>query len=163
MTALVPMRAKVYPSYLRESAAGYAEDNIASGRWPKEGALERSLAEMQSQLPQGLATPDNHLFEIVATEGRETVGYLWFAVEERHGMRRAFIYDLGVKKAFRRQGHAWRALQALEQIVASLGLSSIGLHVFSQNAGAQALYRELGFAVTGINMRKPISAEPARP
>ena len=163
MTALAPMRAEVYPSYLHESAASYAEDNIISGRWPRKGALERSIAEMQRHLPQGLSTPDHHLFEIVATEGRVTVGYLWFAVEERHGMRSAFIYDVEVKDAFRRQGHAKRALQALEQIVASLGLASIGLHVFSQNAGAQALYRELGFAVTGINMCKQISEAPARP
>ena len=162
MTALVPMRADVFPSYLREAAASYAEDNIASGRWPKNGALERSLAEMQRHLPQGLATRDNHLFEIVATEGRVTVGYLWFAVEERHGVRGAFIYDVEVKEPFRRQGHARRALQALEKIVAALGLSSIGLHVFVQNAGAQALYRELGFAVTGLNMRKPLAAESAR-
>ena len=157
------MRADVYPSYLRAAAASYAEDNIASRRWPKAGALARALAEMQRHLPQGLATPDNHLFEIVATEDGVTVGYLWFAVEERHGMRGAFIYDLEVKAAFRRQGHAKRALQALEKIVTALGLSSIGLHVFSQNAGAQALYRELGFSITGLNMRKRISAEPARP
>ena len=162
MTVLVPMRADVYPSYLHAAAASYAEDNIVSRRWPRKGALKRSLAEMQRHLPQGLATPDHHLFEIVATEGCVTVGYLWFAVEERHGLRGAFIYDVEVKEAFRRQGHARRALQDLEKIVAGLGLTSIGLHVFAQNAGAQALYRELGFAVTGLNMRKPLAAEPAR-
>ena len=156
------MRADVYPLYLHAAAASYAEDNIASGRWPKKGALERSLAEMQRLLPQGVATPDHHLFEMVAVEGGTTVGYLWFAVEERHGMRGAFIYDLEVKAEFRRQGHAKRALQALEKIVTALGLSSIGLHVFSQNAGAQSLYRELGFAVTGLNMRKTLSEETAR-
>ena len=35
-----------------------------------------------------------------------------------------------------------------------LGLSSIGLHVFSQNIGAQTSYRKLGYGVTSVNMLK---------
>jgi len=108
------MRTQVYATYVQSSAAGYAEDNITSGRWPKEGAMERSLAEFESLLPQGLATLNNHLFEILAAEGGPTVGCIWFAVEERHGIRGAFLYDVEVKSEFRRQGHAKRAFQALE-------------------------------------------------
>ena len=155
MTILAPMRAEVYPSYLQASAAGYAEDNIASGRWPKEGALARSLAEYAILLPQGVATPSQHLFEILSAEDRVTVGYLWFAVQEKHGVRSAFIYDVEIKPEFRRQGHAKRAFRALEEFIATLHVTSICLHVFANNPGAQALYRELGFAVTGMNMRKP--------
>jgi ribosomal protein S18 acetylase RimI-like enzyme len=109
-------------------------------------------------LPQGLATPDNHLFEILATADGPTVGCLWFAVEDQHGVRGAYVYDVEIKPEFRRLGHARRAFQALDGIVASLGLSSIGLHVFGHNPGAQALYIQLGFAVTGINMLKRLDA-----
>ena len=151
------MRAEVYPSYLQASAAGYAEDNITSGRWPKEGALERSLAEYAALLPQGVATPNQHLFEILSAEDGPTVGYLWFAVQERHEVRSAFIYDVEIKPEFRRQGHAKRAFRALEQFITTLNVTSICLHVFSNNIGAQTLYRELGFAVTGMNMRKPLA------
>ena len=84
------MRAEVYPSYLQASAAGYAEDNITSGRWPKEGALARSLAEYEVLLPQGVATPSQYLFEILSEEDGPTVGYLWFAVQEKQGVRSAF-------------------------------------------------------------------------
>ena len=81
MTKLVPMSAKTLVHYLAVAIAGYAKDNVDSGRWPEEGAIERSHAD--------------------------------FA--------------------------------ALEPLVRNLGLSSIGLHVFSNNAGAQALYRKLGY------------------
>jgi ribosomal protein S18 acetylase RimI-like enzyme len=70
------------------------------------------------------------------------------------------VYDLAVKPEYRRQGHARRAFQALESEVAALGLSRIGLHVFSHNTGAQALYASLGYHVTGHNMTKMLDAPP---
>lgn len=158
MTVLAHMRPEIYPTYLRTSVAGYADDNIAAGRWPAEGARERSLAEFETLLPQGLETPDNHLFEILAAEGGPTVGFVWLAAQERHGIRGGYVYDLEVKPEYRRQGHAGRALWAIEAFAAKLGLATIGLHVFAHNPGAQALYAKLGYAATGINMLKKIGA-----
>jgi ribosomal protein S18 acetylase RimI-like enzyme len=157
MSQLRPMRAEAYAAYLHASVAGYAEDNVAAGRWPAEGAEQRSRDDFAGLLPQGLYTPDNHLFEIIADDSGATVGFLWFAVEQRHGLRGAFVFDVSIHEAHRRQGHAERAFVALEALVAQLGLGSIGLHVFGQNAAAQALYRKLGYAVTGINMQKKIA------
>jgi ribosomal protein S18 acetylase RimI-like enzyme len=157
VTVLAPMRAEVYPTYVQAAVAGYAEDNIRCGRWPAQGALERSLAEFQSLLPQGLATADNHLFEILAHADGPTVGHLWFAVEDHHGQRGGYVYDVDVEPAHRRQGHARRAFELLEAFAAELGLASIGLHVFGDNPGAQALYRQLGYGVTGINMVKVLA------
>lgn len=154
MTLLTPMRAEVFAAYLGASVAGYAQDNIDAGRWPAAGAVERSRADFDDSLPQGLATPDNYLFEIQDGVDGATVGYLWFAVVVKHGLRSAYVYDLEVLAEHRRQGHATRAFQALESRVAALGLNSIGLHVFGHNPGAQALYRQLGYGVTGINMQK---------
>ena len=163
MTVLAPMRPEAYSAYLQAAIAGYAEDNVASGRGPREGALERSRADFADSLPLGLATPDNFLFEIKAEESGPTIGALWFAVEERHGMRGAFVYDLEIQPEWRRQGHAMRAFEALESLVAELGLSSIGLHVFGHNPGAQALYAKLGYGVTGVNMAKNLGAVQTSP
>jgi ribosomal protein S18 acetylase RimI-like enzyme len=154
MTLLTPMRAEVFAAYLDSSVAGYAQDNIDAGRWPAEGAVERSRADFDDSLPQGLATPDNYLFEIQDGALGATVG--WFAVVVKHGLRSAFVYDLEVKSEYRRQGHAKRAFEALEARVTTLGLTSIGLHVFGHNPGAQSLYSQLGYTVTGINMIKQI-------
>ena len=158
MTVLAPMRPEVFADYVESSVAGYAEENVAAGRWPQDGALERSAAEFRELLPRGLATPDNHVFEIKASDDGPTVGFIWFATEDRHGRRGAYVYDVVVDAAHRRQGHARRAFLALEPIVAGLGLNSIGLHVFGHNTGAQALYAELGYVVTGLNMLKTLAA-----
>ena len=151
------MRQEVFAEYVQASVVGYAEENIASGRWAAEGAVERSASEFRDLLPQGLATQKNHLFEIKVDDQGPTIGFIWFAEEDRHGARGAFVYDVVVKEDFRRQGHAERAFLALEPLVAALGLSSIGLHVFGHNEAAQALYAKLGYAVTGINMLKKLS------
>ena len=154
MTVLVPMSADAYVHYLDDAVAGYAKDNVAAGRWPEEGALLRSQADFKNSLPQGLETPDNYLFEIKTAAAGPTVGYIWFAVVEKNGLFSAFVYDVEVKQEFQRQGHAKAAFEALEPFVRKLGLSSIGLHVFAQNNGAQALYSKLGYGVTGVNMQK---------
>jgi ribosomal protein S18 acetylase RimI-like enzyme len=154
MTTLVPMSSMIYGQYLDAAIKAYAEENVESGRWPEEGALQRSRDDFNSSLPQGLNTPDNYLFEIKSVKTGPTLGFIWFAVVERHGLKSAFVYDVEVKPEFRRQGHARAAFEALEPLVTELGLSSIGLHVFGHNPGAQALYDELGYKVTGINMLK---------
>jgi ribosomal protein S18 acetylase RimI-like enzyme len=153
-TVLAPMAPEGFAAYLSEAVAGYAAGNVSAGRWPAEGALERAQADFDSLLPQGLATPDQHLFDIRAGAGGPVVGFLWFGIEAPRGLRAAFVYDLGIDAAWRRQGHASRAFVALEALVQSLGLARIGLHVFGNNTGAQALYTKLGYGVTGLNMLK---------
>lgn len=156
MTALHAMRPEVYAAVMPRAIAAYAEDNVAAGRWPAEGALARSQADFDALLPQGQATPDNHFVEILDAPGGRTVGFLWFAVVERHRESSAFVYEIEIEPESRRRGHARAALRALEPIVRSLGLAQIGLHVFGHNAGAQALYRSLGYAVTSLNLSKSL-------
>ncbi len=157
MTLLRPMRAEAYEAYLQAAISSYADDNVAAGRWPVDGAWERSRTDFQDSLPQGLATPNNYLFEIWAQSNGPIVGYLWFAEVTQHGLRSAYVYDLEVKPEHRHQGYAEAAFKALEVLVAKLGLSRIGLHVFGHNIGAQALYAKLGYGVTGINMAKALN------
>lgn len=148
------MQPASFANYRETAVRGYAEDNVASGRWPEEGALQRSYADFDGSLPLGLDTPDNYLYEITDEATHTAVGVLWFAAVVKNGIRSAFVYDLEVASAHRRRGHARAAFQALEPLVKALGLSSIGLHVFGHNPGARALYESLGYGVTGINMLK---------
>ena len=158
-TTLIPMSAETFVHYQEAAVAGYAKDNVASGRWPEEDAVERSQADFALSLPQGLHTPDNYLFEIKAVNRDLTVGYIWFAVVEKNGLKSAFVYDVEIKPEFRRQGYAAAAFKALEPIVLTLGLSEIGLHVFNHNAGAQALYLKLGYGIASINMLKHLDTK----
>lgn len=161
MTVLARMNPKVFAEVVAASIAAYADDNVAAGRWPLAGALERSRNDFLSLLPQGLATPDHHWLEIRAVADGPRVGHLWFAVQAQPGQRTAFVYDVEVQPAYRRQGHARRAFEALESLAAGLGATQIGLHVFGFNTAAQALYRSLGYAVTSLNMNKPLQAAGA--
>ena len=156
MTTLLPMRPERYASYVEAAIAGYARDNVSAGRWPEVGALERSRDDFVSLLPQGLATPEHFLYEILAHDGGPTVGGLHVHIENKHGAVSAYVYDIEIEPAFRRQGHAGRALQALETLAAAAGAGGIGLNVFADNTGAQALYRKLGYVTTNFNMRKPL-------
>jgi ribosomal protein S18 acetylase RimI-like enzyme len=159
MSILVPMRQDVFAEYRELAIVGYAEENVKASFWSAEGSLERSRVIFDSLLPQGLTTPNNYLYEIKATVDEATVGFLWFANAERHGVPMAYIYHLLIKGPYRRLGHAKRALLALEPIVAALGLRHIGLQAFGgNNIGAQALYRHVGYVVTGINMAKNLDA-----
>ena len=153
---LVPMHPDGFAQYRQTAACGYAQDNIDSGRWPKAGALQRAYEDFDASLPQGLSTPDHFLYAICLQSTGVAVGILWFAIVVKNGLRSGFVYDVEIQPGLRRHGYARAAFSALEPIAVGLGLSSIGLHVFAHNSGAQALYRSLGYDVTGINMRKPL-------
>ena len=63
MTVLAPMRQEVYPAYLQSSVADYADDNVAAGRWPAQGCVERSLAEFETlAMSLELSTIGQHVF-----------------------------------------------------------------------------------------------------
>jgi ribosomal protein S18 acetylase RimI-like enzyme len=161
MTVLVPMGEEGFASFIETSVAGYANDNVAAARWTADEAPGLSRAEFARLLPQGLATSNNHLYEIRDEAGGRTVGFLWFATMARGNAKTGYVYQLEVHPEFRRRGHARAAFQAMESIAVAMGLSSIGLHVFGHAPGAQALYGSLGYQVTGINMQKRLPASGA--
>lgn len=160
MVTLVPMTDAEYRAYAEEVVPAYAADKVASGQWLPSEALVRSRQSLEELLPLGRSTPDHRLFTMVDGSG-VAVGMLWFATIERAGQRIAYVYDVSVRPAHRRRGHAASAFAALEAKVRELGLSGIALHVFGHNTGAAALYSKLGYQATNINMFKAL--EPAGP
>jgi ribosomal protein S18 acetylase RimI-like enzyme len=156
------MGEEVFAAFVETSVTGYANDNVAAGRWTVDEALDLSRAEFARLLPQGLATPNNHLYEIRDDTGDRTVGFLWFATLFRGNTKAAYVYQLEVHPEFRRRGHARAAFEAMEAIVVTMGLATIGLHVFGHAPGAQALYSSLGYQVTGISMQKRLPVTGTR-
>jgi ribosomal protein S18 acetylase RimI-like enzyme len=153
---LRPTSAAEYASWLAAAVPEYAAAKVAAGQWPEGTALDRARREFADLLPRGRLTPDHHLYTVLG-DGGVPVGTLWFAVQERAGQRIAWVYDVVIAPEHRRQGHAFRAFQALEAEVARLGLGGIALHVFGHNRAAQALYVKLGYSTTNINMYKPVA------
>lgn len=157
MTRLVPMTGEDFAAWHEGSIAGYAEENVKSGRWSKEEAPAKARGSFAELLPNGLATPRTHLFNVVDDAG-QNVGMLWINEQDRSGERIAFVYDIMIHPQHRRRGHAQSALALLEEKAKEMGLSGVGLHVFGHNQEARALYEKTGFAATSIQMFKRIAS-----
>jgi ribosomal-protein-alanine N-acetyltransferase len=82
---------------------------------------------------------------VVARAGASVVGFggLWLMVDEAH------ITTFGVHPGWRRLGIGRRMLVALFDLAWGMKAARMTLEVRATNAGAQALYAELGFAISG--------------
>jgi ribosomal protein S18 acetylase RimI-like enzyme len=158
MVNLTPMTEAEFQAFLQPAIEEYGQENVKSGHWRAEEATEKSAQEFRQLLPDGLATPDHHLFSVKDEHG-ESVGVLWFAVTERGGKRGAFIYDVRIYEQFQRRGYATQAFYALEALARDMGLAAISLHVFGHNTGARALYEKLGFVAKSVFMSKMIGEQ----
>jgi ribosomal protein S18 acetylase RimI-like enzyme len=143
-----------FEAYLQPAIAEYAADRIAVGNWAEAEALSRAQREFADLLPQGVATPNQHLFTIRDAASAQAVGVIWLAVMSHFGQPSAFIYDLRIFDDFQRRGYGMQAMLAVEHEARALGMNRIGLHVFGHNAAAQALYLKLGYTITNVNMAK---------
>src|SRR3972149_3780449 len=158
MISLRVMTEEEFQAFLAESIPEYASEKVKAGNWTAEEALERSREAHAKLLPQGLDSPNQHLYAI---EHEAThVGRLWLSVDPQTAGSAGFIYDLFVDEPFRRQGIAGEAMRLLEKEALRLGVNSLALHVFGYNLAARALYQKLGYEITNINMSKALASEP---
>lgn len=145
-----------FDGFLAALIPGYSADKVAAGQWSEEESLELSRKLIAEILPQGIATQDHSFFTILGEDGATRVGVLWIVRKLQAGKPIAHIYDIEIEPEHQRQGHATRALNALEAMAPDLGVTGIALHVFGHNASAQALYAKLGFEIKGISMFKAL-------
>ena len=135
MTTLAALTEEEFPAFFELAAAAYAKENVMGGRWLEADALALAHSETNRLLPLGIGTPENHLYSVRSEFNQEHVGYVWFAEMQRGSARIAFICQVLIEPRHRRQGHARAALQAVQAIAHSKGLSGLALHVFAHNEG----------------------------
>lgn len=157
MNHLRPMTPEEFRLRMIRLVSEYAEDHVRAGQWTPEDAPREAQKETDQLLPQGLDTPHHHFFSIVAPPQGEVAGNIWFCSKMAQEPGRGFVYDLYVDTAYRGQGLGRAAMVELEPFARSLGLRSIGLHVFGHNKVAIALYEKLGYAPTNIRMSKDLA------
>ena len=148
---LVPMSVERFVTWRAYSIAGYAEENVRSGRWTQDEALTRSEADFKQLLPDGVDTAGHWLWSVVDSAGDE-VGVLWVATDRRPGY--AFIYDIEMNPDRRGQGYGTATLLSLDEWCRARGITTIGLHVFGHNRGAWELYKRMGYVETSVQMEK---------
>lgn len=162
MIRLQTMTEAEYEVYLARTVVEYAAEHVRAGNWDEADALRLSQESFAKLLPEGVHSPQQHLYTLVAEDEADLptptpVGILWFAEMDWGGQQAAFIYDFYVDEAYRRRGFASAALRAVEDEVRALGVSRIGLHVFGHNHAARDLYSKLGYDITDLHMMKTLT------
>ena len=154
MVELVPMSGTDFRRYLEIGVEDYAQSRFKCGDCGIEEARAHAKDDYGELLPEGLASPNQHLFCIHAGDVEGPIGMVWLALREKYGTKSAYIYDLRIDAAHRGKGYGEGALLKTEEHAASLGAVRIGLNVMGWNHAARRLYEKAGFAVVGIGMTK---------
>ena len=141
-----------FTPFLAAGIRDYAKQKVASGEWTPEEAAQLSQADHDRLLPDGLKSPDQHLFTVRDAASGEPVATLWLALRPKAGRVEGYIYDVEVHEPFRGRGYGRSTMLAGIEKARELGAESVGLHVFGHNAPARALYRSLGFVETNVSM-----------
>jgi len=149
-------------TYLDRSIPAYAADHVRAGSWEPARAEELSRAEHARLLPNGVDSPGQYLRTIVDGRSGARVGELWYAVQRDRPRPQVFLYWLGVDERHRGHGYGTAVLRAVEEEARRLGADRLALHVFGENAAAQALYAREGYVVTNVLMAKPVVGAPSR-
>ena len=157
MVQLVRMNEKEFEQFIQIAVDDYARQQVAAGAWQQQNAVELSRHAFNSLLPKGLASPDQFLNLLIREEDNEQVGYVWFGILEEDDNRFVVLFDIIIFEQYRRLGYGREAMIAMEKIVKELGIKSIALHVFGNNMGARALYKELGYLERNITMVKELN------
>jgi ribosomal protein S18 acetylase RimI-like enzyme len=152
MVKLEPIQQEDFDVFLERGIREYAEDHVRIGNWEVDGALERSRKEFEKYLPNGIHSPNQHVWSIV-DKSNNKIGVLWVQVKEG----KAFIFDFIIDEDHRGKGYGKQSLAAMDEKLKPLGAKSVALHVFGDNVSAQGLYKKMGFEITGMNMMKRYS------
>jgi ribosomal protein S18 acetylase RimI-like enzyme len=135
----------------------YADEQIRSGNWAPEEALDLALAGNAELLPQGLATDDMLLLTAEQPDGT-AVGRVWLGLNHPRGTPDcAFLYDIEVEEPYRSQGYGRALLAGAEDAARSRGVAGLELNVFGDNTPAIALYRSAGYIVVQQQMRTTLT------
>ena len=138
----------------RTTAEEFAAEQVAVGRWTRDGSVDRALAFNAELLPGGFGTP-RMLFLCGLDPRGDVVGQAWVGLDHPRGApATAFLYDIQVVAGRRGSGLGRALLTAVETAVLDAGIFSLELNVFAHNAPAVALYGSSGYAVTTQQMRK---------
>jgi ribosomal protein S18 acetylase RimI-like enzyme len=151
---LRPMTQDEYVVWRERSERDYAEDIATSRDLEPEAAMAQSAGEFAQLLPQGLSSPDMHLWTAVV--GDESVGMGWFELRQRASGVSAWIFDISVDPARRGQGLGRGLLDALHDAARELGATSMTLNVFGDNPTAIRLYESSGYTVTAQQMKRDL-------
>ena len=150
-----PMTAAEYADWQEHSFAAYAVEVSEARGIPLDDARRLAVESHAQHLPDGQATAGVHIVIGEDAEGAR-VGILWVGPNP-NGVGPAWVYDIEVAEDRRGEGWGRALMLEAERLAREDGHAEIGLNVFGSNAVARRLYESLGYGVSSIQMRKPLS------
>jgi ribosomal protein S18 acetylase RimI-like enzyme len=151
---LRPLRGEEFADWRDHHVEWYAADLVENAGMPAEAAQLKAQSDVERALPEGLASRGHVLLAV--DEDAVTVGSIWFAPREQHGVSYAFLYAIEILDEHRGRGLGRRAMELLEGELRERGLPRVELNVFAGNARARSLYRSLEFEETAVHMGKDL-------
>ena len=149
------MSEEQYAAYVERSVPQFAEESLIAGASKESDAEARSRDVFEQSLPNGIHTPNHHLYVIRDAETQTTIGTTWLMITERPERVSAFICDIFIFPEWRSKGHGANTMRLLEiKAREQFSATEIGLHVFCHNRSAQSFYSKVGYQPTGLIMKK---------
>ena len=149
---LDPMTEAEFGPYLDAAVQKFAREKTISGEWSEQEAAALSAQDHARLLPDGLKTPDQHLYTVRDAGSGQPVATLWLMLRPKADRIECWIYDIEVRKLLRGRGYGRATMLAAIAKAREFGADSVGLHVFGHNVPAHTLYSSLGFVATNISM-----------
>ena len=137
--------------------APYVAERAAADHVPTELAAQFVRDQHARLLPHGHLTAGHQFLHIVSASENQPVGGVWFMVDVEN--KDAFLYNITVFAQYRRRGFASEGLMQVEKMACAAGCATLGLNMFSSNAGAIALYCQRGYGTVSAYMNKVLSAD----
>ena len=151
---LEPMTQPQFADFMEAILPAYVTERAAADHVTPDAAERFARDQHARLLTDGPLTPGHHFLRIVAASGHQTVGGVWFWIDDDN--KQAFLYNITVYAQHRRQGFATAALAFVEEQARAAGCATLGLNVFATNEAAMALYRKLGFCAVTSYWNKPL-------
>jgi len=140
MIALRRMTPQERADWVPLQVTEFAEQMILASAWPRDEALDRSLAAQEMLFGP---LPKHELLR--AVEDGVTIGHAWLGPPPRGASGDwGWIYQITVEEAHRGRGHGRRILAALERRAARRW-DELRLNVFLWNDAAVRLYESSGW------------------
>lgn len=145
---LVPLTDDEREVFIREDVADYAGMVANRATSSPEQPADRAGDELARLLRQehASAAENGHRLWTALDSAGVSVGWLWLTPAHAGvSPGSAFLYQITVKPASRRQGYARAMLAALEAALIADGVAELRLNVFDNNEPARRLYSRAGY------------------
>lgn len=156
--SFTPMSDEELTAYLRKSIPEYAYDQTQAGNWTAAEAVNRSRAEFDQMLPEGLNTPNAVLANVVLND-TDRIGMVWYYIDPEKPIPTIYLIDLFLFPQFKNKGYEKTLLGGLEQVFKAAGARRIELQIFAHRVDDLKMYADSGFRQTSVLLAKDITVQ----